>query len=145
MWYNKQTRELSSVAPWGLGVQISENLFSEYAEIGWEKVNDDFIPPQDIEKVRTIKLDRMKKVVAPEVVYFKAPAFKQQNAALGVYNLDQFDKITSWIHDVRQTVDEKEAAINAASTIEELDGVGVEFKDLLGRAEEIALLSEDKP
>ncbi len=79
------------------------------------------------------------KSIASQVVYLKAPAFKQNNVSMGIYDVTTSAPIIKWVKAVRQAVDEIEIRINNAITIVEIDAITFNFDNLKARAEAIFL------
>lgn len=57
-----------------------------------------------------------------------APAYKQANAALGIYDTEKCEAIKATIQECRSQCDKFEAAILACKTLEELDALQTEFE-----------------
>lgn len=91
----------------------------------------------DINRIRQAKIQKFKQEVAPELVYVKAPQFKQINSALNIYSEESKNSIISWIQSVRKVSDEIEAEINGLNEIEEIDNYILDFNAIKTRVEEI--------
>lgn len=71
---------------------------------------------------KAIKIASIKEEASAKLLE-KYPAFKQINAALGVYSNEVAQAITDGIIAIRMEVNAKEAAINACETLAELDAL----------------------
>jgi hypothetical protein len=63
------------------------------------------------------------KEAAGEVILAAYPAYKQQNASLGLYDAETTQAIKDGIQALRDECNAKEAAINACETLAELDAL----------------------
>jgi hypothetical protein len=58
---------------------------------------------------------------AGEAILAAYPAYKQQNAALGIYSAEEIAAIKAGIQTIRGECDTRETVINACNTLAELD------------------------
>lgn len=104
----------------------------EFAEL------DDFNQWQvNIDKVKQAKIQKFKLETAPELVYFKAPEYKQVNSALGIYPEEKRTEIVNWIQAVRKLTDDIEAEINAIEDVQQIDDFIIDLDILKSRVEEL--------
>lgn len=73
-----------------------------------------------LEEAKAEKLAEIKAACGEAITRF-APAFKQINAALGVYDDSQAAEITQWIQDCRLQCDQLEADLEAINSYDQLD------------------------
>lgn len=83
------------------------------------------------------KLRELKRSIASQVIYLKAPTFKQTNVGLGIYDAATAAPIVKWIKAGRQAVQEIEDKINLAISITEIEAIIFSFDSLMIRAEKI--------
>ncbi|MFA5354362.1 MAG: hypothetical protein WC291_09035 [Thermodesulfovibrionales bacterium] len=72
------------------------------------------------------KIGELKKR-ASQAIYAAAPAYKQVNAALGIYDTTTSEAITAAIQAVRSQVDEKELEVISLDSLEEVLAYEVTF------------------
>lgn len=81
----------------------------------------EFIPLQ-LEELKRTYIERLKST-APNVVYIKAPLFKQSNVSLGLCTDEDVQCTKQWIQAVRVTVDTIEKDIDACQSEAELNTI----------------------
>lgn len=91
----------------------------------------------DIDKVKQAKIQRFKFEIAPQLVYVKAPEYKQVNSALGIYSDAQKSEIVNWIQAVRKLSEEIEAKIIALDEVQQIEDFNFDFTTLKSKAEEL--------
>lgn len=86
----------------------------------------------DIEKIKQAKIQKLKLEISPQLIYLKAPEYKQVNSALGIYPEEKKEEIISWIQTVRKLVDDIESKIMAISDVQELEAFNIDIETLKG-------------
>jgi len=71
---------------------------------------------------KALRLREIKQAASIELEV-RAPAFKQQNAALGIYDEEKTKEITDAIVEVREKVSALEAALIAADSIDQVEQI----------------------
>ena len=89
----------------------------------------------NIEKAKQAKIQKFKLEIAPGLVYFNAPEYKQVNSALGIYSDEKKTEIVNWIQAIRKLSAEIETEINSIVDIVKLDEFKFDIEILRSKAE----------
>ena len=75
--------------------------------------------------------------ISTDLIYEKAPVFKQNNAALGILSEEEVLVIKNWIIAVRQSVNELLIDINNSKTEQELELIIFDYDSIKSKTEEL--------
>lgn len=84
----------------------------------------------DIEKIKQAKIQKLKLEISPQLIYVKAPEYKQVNSALGIYTEEKKTEIVNWIQLIRKLTDSIETEINGLTEIEKVEAFNIDFETL---------------
>ena len=92
---------------------------------------------EELYPLNSAKADKVTllKSIGTQVIYEKAPIYKQCNSALNIYDEAKKTIVVNWINAVKTIIDSIETSINNCSTFQELEAITFTYNSIKTLAE----------